>query len=148
LWMRLIAGEAFGIKSNVHTHSPLFYIHVTLKQFAKTTLPVHYSERAIYIVKGSVDIDNTVYQAKQMIVFAKSEAPVIVAREETVLMMLGGEPLGDRHIWWNFVSSSKERIEQAKADWKEGRINLPPLDNQEYIPLPEGETGKPPEVLS
>jgi redox-sensitive bicupin YhaK (pirin superfamily) len=148
LWMRFIAGEAFGVKSDVSTHSPLFYIHVTLAPFSKVTLPVNYSERAIYIVKGSVDIGNVVYHAKQMVVFASSEDPVIISREETTLMMLGGEPLGDRHIWWNFVSSSKDRIEQAKADWKEGRINLPPLDDKEYIPLPEGETGKPPEALS
>lgn len=99
LWMRLIAGEAFGVKSNVSTHSPLFYIHATLKPFAKATLPVNYSERAIYIVKGSVDIDNVVYNAKQMVVFKSSEDPVIISREETVLMMLGGEPLGERHIW-------------------------------------------------
>lgn len=148
VWMRLIAGEAFGEKSKVNTHSPLFYVHVTLKPFAKTTLPVNYPERAIYIAKGSVDIDNVVYHAKQMVVFARTENPVIVSREETVLMMLGGEPLGERHIWWNFVSSSKERIEQAKADWKEGRINLPPLDDKEFIPLPEETTGKPPGALS
>jgi redox-sensitive bicupin YhaK (pirin superfamily) len=148
LWMRFIAGEAFGVQSNVATHSPLFYIHVTLKPFSKATLPVNYTERAIYIAKGSVDIDHVVYYAKQMIVFARNENPVIISREETVLMMLGGEPLGERHIWWNFVSSSKERIEQAKADWKEGRIDLPPLDDQEYIPLPEETSGKPPEALS
>lgn len=148
LWMRLIAGEAFGVKSNVSTHSPLFYIHVTLKPFAKATLPVNYSERAIYIVKGSVDIDNVVYNTKQMVVFKSSEDPVIISREETVLMMLGGEPLGERHIWWNFVSSSKDRIEQAKSDWKQGKINLPPLDDKEYIPLPEDKRGKPPEALS
>jgi redox-sensitive bicupin YhaK (pirin superfamily) len=148
LWMRLIAGEAFGVKSDVLTHSPLFYIHVALKSFTKTSLPVNYTERAIYIVKGSVDIDHEVYHAKQMIVFASHENPVIISREETVLMMLGGEPLGDRHIWWNFVSSRKDRIEQAKADWKEGRIHLPPLDDKAYIPLPEEKTGKPPEALS
>jgi redox-sensitive bicupin YhaK (pirin superfamily) len=148
LWMRLIAGEAFGVKSQVATNSPLFYIHVTLKPFSKVTLPVNYTERAIYIVKGSVDVNNEVYYAKQMVVFASTENPVITSREETILMMLGGEPLGERHIWWNFVSSSKNRIEQAKADWKEGRINLPPLDNKEYIPLPEQKNGRPPEALS
>jgi redox-sensitive bicupin YhaK (pirin superfamily) len=148
VWMRLIAGGAFGVKNNVSTHSPLFYIHVALKPFSKTTLPTNYSERAIYIVKGSVDVNNVVYHAKQMVVFSHTEDPVIISREETVLMMLGGEPLGERHIWWNFVSSRKDRIEQAKADWKEGRINLPPLDDKEFIPLPEERTGKPPEALS
>lgn len=148
VWMRLIAGEAFGVKSNVATHSPLFYIHVVLKPFSKTALPANYTERAIYIAKGSVDIDNVVYHAKQMVVFARNENPVIVSREETVLMMLGGEPLGERFIWWNFVSSSKSRIEQAKADWKEGRIHLPPMDDKEHVPLPEEKTGRPPEALS
>jgi redox-sensitive bicupin YhaK (pirin superfamily) len=148
LWMRLIAGNAFGVKSHVVTHSPLFYIHVELSPFAKTALPTNYSERAIYIVKGSVDVSNEIYHAKQMIVFAADEHPVIIAREATVLMMLGGEQLGERYIWWNFVSSSKSRIEQAKADWKEGRIKLPQLDNHEYIPLPEEKTGRPPEALS
>jgi redox-sensitive bicupin YhaK (pirin superfamily) len=147
LWMRLIAGEAFGVKSHVHTHSPLFYIHVVLKAFTTTTLPVNYTERAIYVVKGSVDIANAKYHSKQMIVFKPNEDPEIIACEDTVLMMLGGEPVGERHIWWNFVSSRKERIEQAKADWKEGRINLPPLDHEEFIPLPE-DKGKAPEALS
>ena len=78
---------------------------------------------------------------------------MIVAKEASVLMLLGGEHLGDRHIWWNFVSSRKERIEQAKADWKEGRISLPPADNLEFIPLPEDKSksaagNPPPEALS
>jgi len=86
-------------------------------------------------------------------VFNKGVDPVILARENTTLMMLGGEPLGERFIWWNFVSSRIERIEQAKEDWKQGRIILPPNDNKEFIPLPEekfklagGEPG--PEPLS
>ena len=67
----------------------------------------------------------------------KAVDPVIIAKENTTLMLLGGEPLGERFIWWNFVSSRKERIEQAKEDWKQGRIILPPTDNKEFIPLPE-----------
>jgi redox-sensitive bicupin YhaK (pirin superfamily) len=148
LWMRIIAGEAFGAKSNVSTLSPLFYLHVSLNAFSKVGLPENYTERAIYIVKGSVEIDHVIYAAKQMVVFKKEETPSICAKEETVLMMLGGEPLGERHIWWNFVSSRKERIEQAKSDWKEGKIILPPLDDREFIPLPEDKKGRPPELLS
>ena len=72
-----------------------------------------------------------------MLVFAAGESPTIRAIEPSRLMLLGGEPLGTRHIWWNFVSSRKERIEQAKADWQAGRIALPPTDNQDVIPLPE-----------
>jgi hypothetical protein len=87
-----------------------------------------------------------------MLVFAKSEQPVLVSKEVTTLMLLGGEPLGERFIWWNFVSSRRERIEQAKSDWKEGRILLPPTDNQEFIPLPDDRSrpsaSPPPELLS
>ena len=74
-----------------------------------------------------------------------------IAREKTTLMWLGGEPLGERYIWWNFVSSRKERIEQAKADWKEGRILLPPTDNVEFVPLPADRSkpaGPAPQALS
>jgi len=137
LWMRLIAGEAFGVKSDVKTHSPLFYLHIILRKNHPMTVPKNYTERAIYIVKGSLEIFHTTYIDKQMIVFNKNEEPTIVAKEDTVLMMLGGEPLGERFIWWNFVSSRKERIEQAKADWKAGRIQLPPMDDHEFVPLPE-----------
>lgn len=140
LWMRLIAGEAFGIKSHAKTLSPLFYMHVALSKGHTTTLPDSYSERAIYIVKGSVEIFHTTYHNRQMIVFSPQERPTITALEDTVLMMLGGEPLGERFIWWNFVSSRKERIEQAKEDWKQGRINLPPTDNEEFVPLPDDKT--------
>jgi redox-sensitive bicupin YhaK (pirin superfamily) len=148
IWMRLIAGDAFGVKSNVSTLSSLFYLHVSLKPFAKVSLPQNYTERAIYIIKGSVEIDHVIYHSKQMVVFKKEENPTIIAKEETVFMMLGGEPLGERHIWWNFVSSRKERIEQATSDWKEGRIILPPLDDHEFIPLPEDKKEPPPEILS
>ena len=72
-----------------------------------------------------------------MLVFNQNEDPIIRAKEHTVVMLLGGDPLGERFIWWNFVSSRKERIEQAKEDWKQGRIILQPTDNQEFIPLPE-----------
>jgi hypothetical protein len=72
-----------------------------------------------------------------MLVFNKAVDPLILAKENTTLMLLGGEPLGDRFIWWNFVSSRKERIEQAKEDWKQGRIILPPNDNKVFIPLPD-----------
>jgi redox-sensitive bicupin YhaK (pirin superfamily) len=152
VWMRLIAGNAFGLKSNVKTHSPLFYLHVTLNPGSKFGLPKEHSERGIYIVKGSVEISGTTYPAGRMIVFTKGVDPVLYAKETTTLMLLGGEPLGERYIWWNFVSSKKDRIEQAKADWKEGRIILPPNDNHEFVPLPEDKSrpagSPPPEALS
>ena len=152
VWMRLIAGDAYGLRNNVNTHSPLFYLHVVLDAGARLSLPTEHTERGIYIAKGSLEVSGRFYTAGQMLVFTKGAEPVILAKEATTLMMLGGEPLGERFIWWNFVSSRKERIEQAKADWKEGRILLPPNDNAEFVPLPEDKSrpaGSPsPQALS
>ena len=152
VWMRLIAGEAYGLKSTVKTTSPLFYVHVVLEPGTHFGIPQGYSERGVYVVNGSVTVNGTSYQAGQLLVFSVGVDPVIVALERTTLMMLGGEHLGDRYIWWNFVSSRKERIEQAKEDWKQGRIMLPPTDNAEFIPLPVTNAkpagGPPPNALS
>jgi redox-sensitive bicupin YhaK (pirin superfamily) len=152
VWMRLIAGDAFGLDNTVKTHSPLFYLHVVLDKGARFGLPTGHSERAVYVVKGSVEVSGRTYLMGQMLVFTKGVDPVIVAKEQTTLMLLGGEPLGERFIWWNFVSSRKERIEQAKADWKAGRILLPPTDNKEFVPLPEDKSrpagDPPPNALS
>ena len=153
VWMRLIAGNAFGLRNDVKTNSPLFYLHVVLETGARFGLPKEHSERGFYITKGSVEVGGSVYHASQMLVFNKGVDPIIVAKEPTTLMMLGGEPLGERFIWWNFVSSRRERIEQAKEDWKQGRIILPPNDNKEFIPLPEDKSkaagsGPKPEPLS
>ena len=148
IWMRLIAGEAYGLTNKVKTHSPLFYLHIQLEQNTRLTLPANYSERAVYIVKGSLLINLQSFNSGQMLVFNKNEDPVISVNEPTTLMLLGGEPLGPRYIWWNFVSSRKERIEQAKADWQSGRIILPPNDNTEFIPLPNDKSkpSEPPEA--
>lgn len=137
VWMRLIAGNAFGLRNDVRTNSPLFYLHAVLQKDARFGLPKEHSERGFYVAKGSVELSGIAYSAGQMLVFKKGVDPVIIAKEDSTLMMLGGEPLGDRFIWWNFVSSRKERIEQAKEDWKQGRIILPPNDNHEFIPLPD-----------
>ena len=152
VWMRLIAGNAYGLRNDVKTHSPIFYLHVELDEMSKFGLPKEHSERGIYIAKGSIEINGTVYSEGQLLVFTKGVDPMIIAKQKTTLMLLGGEPLGDRFIWWNFVSSRKERIEQAKEDWKQGRIILPPNDNHEFVPLPEDKSkpagGPPPEILS
>jgi redox-sensitive bicupin YhaK (pirin superfamily) len=137
VWMRLIAGDAYGLRNDVKTKSSLFYLHVLLEGGATFGLPKEHSERGFYIVKGSVEVSGNTYHAGQMLVFTTGADPVILAKENTTLMLLGGEPLGERFIWWNFVSSRKERIEQAKEDWKQGRIILPPNDNKEFIPLPD-----------
>jgi redox-sensitive bicupin YhaK (pirin superfamily) len=152
VWMRLIAGDAFGLRNTVKTHSPLFYLHVVLEKGARFGLPKEHSERAIYVAKGSVELSGRVYTAGQMLVFNKGVDPIIHSSESATLMLLGGEPLGERFIWWNFVSSRRERIDQAKADWKEGRILLPPTDNHEFVPLPENAFkpagNPPPQALS
>ena len=147
VWMRLIAGDAYGMRNDVKTKSPLFYVHVVLQEGTTLGLPKEHSERGFYIVKGSVEVAGSFYHAGQMLVFTTGANPVILAKENATLMLLGGEPLGERFIWWNFVSSRKERIEQAKEDWKQGRIILPPNDNKEFIPLPDDKSkpaGSPP----
>jgi redox-sensitive bicupin YhaK (pirin superfamily) len=152
IWMRLIAGYAYGLNNDVKTHSPLFYLHVVLEGGARFGLPKEHSERGVYIAKGSIEVNGQIYHAGQMMVFTKGADPLLIANEPSTLMLLGGEPLGERFIWWNFVSSKRDRIEQAKNDWKEGKILLPPTDNLEFIPLPEDKSRPagmpPPEVLS
>lgn len=153
IWMRLIAGNAYGMKNEVKTNSPLFYLHVVLQKGTRFALPKEHSERGFYIASGSVEVSGNAYLAGQMLVFTGGADPDLVAREDSTLLMLGGEPLGERFIWWNFVSSRRERIEQAKEDWKQGRIILPPNDNQEFIPLPDeksrpARSAPPPEPLS
>lgn len=152
VWMRLIAGDAYGLRNEVKTHSPLFYLHVVLDKGARFGLPSEHSERGLYVAKGSIEVAGSTYTVGQMLVFTKGMDPLIVAREPSTLMLLGGEPLGERYIWWNFVSSRKDRIEQAKADWKAGRILLPPNDNAAFVPLPEDRSrpagGPAPQALS
>jgi redox-sensitive bicupin YhaK (pirin superfamily) len=152
VWMRLIAGDAYGLGNDVKTHSPLFYLHAVLQKSTVFGLPKEHSERAVYIAKGSIEVNGQFYHEGQMLVFSKGVDPSIIAKENSTLMLMGGEPLGERFIWWNFVSSRKERIEQAKEDWKQGRIILPPNDNKEFVPLPEDRSKTagtpPPEVLS
>lgn len=152
VWMRLIAGNAYGLQNSVSTNSPLFYLHAILQPGARFGLPIEHTERGFYIVKGSIEVAGNLYHAGQMLVFTKGVDPLLIAKEYTILMMLGGEPVGERFIWWNFVSSRKERIDQAKEDWKQGRIILPPNDNKEFVPLPDDQSrpagGPRPEPLS
>jgi redox-sensitive bicupin YhaK (pirin superfamily) len=136
LWARLVAGKAFGAEAKVKTHSPMFYAHWNLKAGAKAGLPAEYPERAAYVAAGSVEVDGKTFGVGQMLVFKPGDTIAFTAATDAIVMLLGGEPLGERFIEWNFVSSSKERIEQAKADWRAGRMKLPDLDNKEFIPLP------------
>jgi len=136
VWMRLLAGEAFGVRAAVETHSPLFYVHVELEAGARVALPQKYSERAVYLVSGAVEANGRAIASTQMGVFDKGTDATVKATAPGVLMLLGGEPVGERFIEWNFVSSSQERIDQAKADWRAGRMKLPDLDNAEFVQLP------------
>ena len=134
--MRVIAGDSFGLRSPVRTDSPLFYVHVAMQAGSRIGLPSGYPERAVYVVSGSVEFGAVVYPPGKMLVFTAGSEPSLRALEASTVMLLGGEPLGERHIWWNFVSSRKDRIEQAKADWQAGRIALPPNDSSDFIPVP------------
>ena len=136
MWARLVAGKAFGAEAKVKTHSPMFYVHWELKEGAKAQLPSEYPERAAYVVEGSIEADGQMFHAGQMLVFRPNVSAVIAAKTKAVVMALGGEPIGERFIEWNFVSSSKDRIAQAKSDWRAGKMKLPDLDNGEFIPLP------------
>jgi redox-sensitive bicupin YhaK (pirin superfamily) len=136
IWGRLVAGEAYGAKASVDVRSPLYYVHWELDVGAVGAPPSGYSENAIFVAKGAIEVDGHRLDAGQMVIFGKGQ-PTVKALEPSTVMALGGEPLGERHIWWNLVSSSRERIEQAKSDWKAGRFVLPPEDHDEFIPLPE-----------
>jgi redox-sensitive bicupin YhaK (pirin superfamily) len=138
--VRLITGSLYGAQSPVQTLSEMFYADITLVEGARLPVPAEYEERAAYIVEGSVELlpDDGTYSAGQLLVF-KPGAEIILRAPETSaarMMLLGGEPMdGARHIWWNFVSSSRERIEQAKEDWRTGRF-APVPEETEFIPLP------------
>ncbi len=135
--VRVIAGSMFGATSPVKTHSDLFYGDV--KQAAGTSLPLpaDHEERAIYVTEGSIEIAGQLFEEGRLLVFRPRDAITVTARTDARYMMLGGEPMdGPRHIWWNFVSSSQERIEMAKEEWRRGRFDIVPGDEKDFIPLP------------
>lgn len=133
---RVLAGEAFGFKSGVRTYSPMFYVHWNMQAGARAAIPSDHPERAAYIAEGAVDLGGQRFEAGRLLVFTPGVSVVLTAVTPATVMLLGGEPLGSRFIEWNFVSSSKDRIAQAVADWRAGRMKLPDLDNKEFIPLP------------
>jgi len=133
---RLIAGTAYGAMSTVPVHSPMFYLHWDLAPGARITLPDKHAERALYIASGEVDVAGHPLREGQMAVVSRDASPTIRATAPAIVLAIGGEPVGERFIDWNFVSSRKERIEQAKADWRAGRLKLPDFDHDEFIPLP------------
>jgi redox-sensitive bicupin YhaK (pirin superfamily) len=134
--IRVIMGQAYGARSPVTTYSPTLYLEARLPAGAELALPNDASERAAYVVEGSVTIDGRNYGEGKLAVARTGSDVRLTAATASRIMVVGGEPLGPRHIWWNFVSSSKERIEQGKRDWAEGRFAKVPGDD-EFIPLPE-----------
>ena len=136
LWARLLAGKAFGAQAAVKTHSPTFYVHWRLRAGAQAQIPAEYSERAAFIAKGLVEIGGRTFAPGQMVVFAPGQPIPVTGVADADVMLLGGEPVGPRFLEWNFVSSSKARLEQAKADWRAGRFKLPDTDHDEFIPGP------------
>ena len=133
----LIAGDAYGERSPVKVFAPIFLLEVKLAAGTEFAPPPEHSERGIYVVDGKVRWGELDLTATQMAVQAGSSSPSLLANEDSRLMLFGGAPLdGERHLWWNFVASRRERIEQAKADWAAGRYVPVPGDEQEFIPLP------------
>lgn len=134
---RVIAGKAFGKRANVSMVSDWFYVEVTLAEGLTAPLDNDHEERAIYLVDGAIDIAGDVFEGPRLLVFRPGDQITVKAVRPSRMMFLGGTALeGPRYIWWNFVSSSKERIEQAKEDWKMARFAAVP-DETEVIPLPE-----------
>lgn len=136
--LRVLLGEAWGMRSPVKVFSPTFYVHAELRAGSRLELPTGYSERGAYVVRGQVrDAGGTLFGPQQLLAFEAGGAPWLQAEGDATVMLLGGEPLGPRFMWWNLVSSRKERIQQAAADWQAGRFPLPETDNREFIPLPD-----------
>ncbi|MDB5490553.1 MAG: pirin-related protein [Micavibrio sp.] len=135
--LKIIAGEAYGSLSPVTTYSPLFYVEARMQPGSKLELPENYTERAVYVIAGRVRVGNTVIEPLTLPVFMPDGQVRLEADSDAHIILLGGEPLPEkRFIWWNFVSTSRERIEQAKHDWQEGRFGKIPGDETEYVPLP------------
>ncbi|MEM9855345.1 MAG: pirin family protein, partial [Pseudomonadota bacterium] len=142
--VRLILGNAYGERAPVETASEMFYADALLEAGAQLPMPDDHEDRGVYVVEGSIEVAGQTFERGQMMVFRPGDRVSLRAGERGArVMMLGGETLeGPRYIWWNFVASSKERIEEAKeawrqGDWQHGRFQLPPNDAGDYIPLPE-----------
>lgn len=141
--LRVIAGNAYGMESPTQIYSPLFYVDAQMEEGSMLELPAQYMERGAYIISGSVEIGGTAIEPRTLPVFLPQGPIKIEARTQAHLVLLGGEPLPEkRFIWWNFVSTSQERIEQAKLDWAEGRFGKIPGDATDFIPLPHDPKSK------
>lgn len=135
--VRVIAGTLFGKTSPVRAYSEIFYADAQLTAGATLPLDPDHEERGLYLVEGEIDVAGETFERGRLLVFRPGDRITIKAVTPARFMLLGGANLGARHIWWNFVSSRKERIEQAKEDWRAGRFGTVPGDDKEFIPLPE-----------
>ena len=139
--LRMIAGEGFGLKSPVKTFSPIFYADARFEAGGALHYPAEHEERALLIIEGELHIgkdDMETHGPGAMLALEPGEDVTLYADAPARVMLLGGAALdGPRHIWWNFVSSSKDRIERAKQEWKDGTFGTIPGDDKEFIPLPE-----------
>lgn len=136
--LRLVAGEWMGIKSPVNTYNDALFVECKLKVNANYSIPSIVEERAIHILSGEIKVDKVSYGNTRMLILKPSQEINVTATIDAHFIILGGTPLEQpRHLWWNFVASSQERIEQAKQDWKEGKFGKIPGDDKEFIPLPE-----------
>ena len=134
--VRIIMGKCFGQRSPVSTYSDTLYLECRVPAACRLEIPGDSAELAAYVVSGRADIGDGSYGAGVMTVAREGRGLQLESREDARVMIIGGDPVGERHIWWNFVSSSMERIEQAKTDWREKRFDPVPGDD-EFIPLPE-----------
>jgi redox-sensitive bicupin YhaK (pirin superfamily) len=139
--LHLIAGTLFGARSPVPTLSEMFYADVMLEPGAKLGMPNEHDERAVYVTHGAIEVGGNRYEPGQMLVFGSQQDVTIEASQAARVVLFGGDPMeGPRYIWWNFVSSSQERIAQAQEDWRAMRFPRVP-DETEFIPLPTGGAG-------
>lgn len=135
--LRVIVGTAFGHTSPVKSASNTLFVAIELQAQAQLIIPAQHAERALYLLGGTVQIDNEAIAQHHLAVLQEGQSVTITANSPAKLMLIGGEPLdGPRFIWWNFVSHSKDRIEQAKQDWQSGRFGTVPGET-DFIPLPE-----------
>ena len=136
--VRVVVGALYGSSSPVPVVHETIFGDVHLKAGTSLPLDANHEERAIYVIEGVVDISGDRFEPGRLLVFKPADAPTITAINNAHFVIVGGAPMdGPRHIWWNFVSSRKERIEQAKADWKAGHFDKVPGDEIEFIPLPD-----------
>lgn len=135
--VRLVMGAAYGGTSPVKQYSKTLYIDAAMNESSSLPVPTDVEERGIYVLQGKIALNGTSYDAGQLLVLRPNDEITIKAEKKSRLLIMGGDAFNEpRYIWWNFVSSRKERIEQAKQDWRGGKFDLVPTDAKEFIPLP------------